>query len=160
MKNIFLLIFLFSPVLLQAKKIEVCKSCEVTTIKEAIEIAEDGDEIFIRKGIYQENDIEVNKSLIIYGEEGSIIDGGNIGSILHITSSNFELKNLKIINVPVSYTKDYAAIKVVRSKNFLIENMVLDQVFFGILIEKSHYGEIFNNKLSSTAPISLWLVYL
>ena len=38
-----------------------------------------------------------------------------------------------------------------RSKNFLIENIVLDEVFFGILIEKSHYGKILNNRLSSTA---------
>ena len=50
-------------------------------------------EIFIRKGVYQENDIEVNKSLIIFGEDGTILDGGNKGSILHISSSDFELKN-------------------------------------------------------------------
>jgi nitrous oxidase accessory protein len=151
MKKIFFLLFLFSVLILQANQIEVCKSCNISTIKKAIEIAEDGDEIFIRKGVYQENDIEVNKSLIIFGEDGTILDGGNKGSILHISSSDFELKNLKIINVPVSYTKDYAAVKVVRSKNFLIENIVLDEVFFGILIEKSHYGKILNNRLSSTA---------
>lgn len=151
MNKISFLFLLFSVTFLQAKQIEVCASCDISTIKEAMEIAEDGDEIFIKKGVYQENDIEVNKSLIIYGEEGTIIDGTDKGSILHITASDFELRNLKIINVAVSYTKDYAAIKVVRSKNFIIENIVLDEVFFGILIEKSHYGKIFNNKLSSVA---------
>jgi len=151
MKKISLLFFLFSISFIQAKQIEVCASCEISTIKKAIEAAEDGDEIFIRKGVYQENDIEVNKAVTIYGEEGTIIDGTNKGSILHITSDNFVLKNLKIINVAVSYTKDFAAVKVVRCKNFTIENIVLDQIFFGILIEKSHYGKIFNNTLSSTA---------
>ena len=151
MKKFNLLFFLFSFLILQAKQIEVCKTCEISTIKAALEIAENGDEIFLKKGVYKENDIEVSKEVSIYGEDGTVIDGDNKGSILHITASNFQLRNLKIINVNVSYTKDYAAVKVVRSKNFIIENLVLDQVFFGILIEKSHYGKILNNTLSSTA---------
>ena len=52
MKKIFFLLFLFSVLILQANQIEVCKSCNISTIKKAIEIAEDGDEIFIRKGVY------------------------------------------------------------------------------------------------------------
>jgi nitrous oxidase accessory protein len=151
MKNYSFLFFLLYITVIQSKQIEVCKSCDISTIKHAIEIAEDGDAIFIRKGIYQENDVEVNKSVTLFGEEGTVIDGNNNGSILHITANNFVLRNLKIINVAVSYTKDYAAVKVERCKNFTIENVVLDQIFFGILIEKSHHGKILNNKLSSTA---------
>ena len=151
MKKISFLFFLFTITCLQSKEIEVCKTCGISTIKQAMAIAKDGDEIFIKKGIYQENDIVVDKAVTIFGEEGTIIDGNNSGNILHITSDNFVLRDLKIINVGVSYTKDYAAVKVVRCKNFTIENIVLDQIFFGILIEKSHYGKIINNKLSSTA---------
>ena len=151
MKKYRFLFFLLYITALQSKQIEVCKSCDISTIKQAIEMSEDGDEIFIKKGIYQDNDIEVNKSLTIVGEEGTVIDGANSGNILHITSDNFVLRDLKIINVAVSYTKDYAAVKVVRCENFTIENVVLDQIFFGILIEKSHHGKIINNKLSSTA---------
>jgi len=151
MRKFISLFFIIIVTALQAKQIEVCKTCDISTIKQAIEIAEDGDTVFIKKGIYQENDIEVNKSLTIFGEEGTVIDGNNKGNILHITSDNFVLRNVKIINVAVSYTKDYAAVKVVRCKNFTIENVVLDQIFFGILIEKSHHGKILNNKLSSTA---------
>jgi len=151
MKKLSFLFFLFGLTFLQAKQIEVCKSCEISTIKAALEIAENGDEIFLRKGIYKENDVEISKEVTIYGEEGTVIDGDNNGNILHITASNFVLRDLKIINVDVSYTKDYAAVKVVRAKNFRIENVILDKIFFGILIEKSHYGKIYNNKLSSTA---------
>lgn len=151
MKKRCFFLFLFCATLLQAKQIEVCKSCNISTLKQAILLAEDGDEIFIKKGVYQENDVEIDKSVTVYGEEGTVIDGTNKGSILHITSDNFILRNLKIINVAVSYTKDYAAVKVVRCNNFTIENLILDQVFFGILIEKSKNGKILNNKLSSTA---------
>jgi len=151
MKKHCFFLFLFCATLLQAKQIEVCKSCNISTLKQAILLAEDGDEIFIKKGVYQENDVEIDKSVTVYGEEGTVIDGTNKGSILHITSDDFVLRNLKIINVAVSYTKDYAAVKVVRCNNFTIENLILDQVFFGILIEKSKNGKILNNKLSSTA---------
>jgi len=144
-------IFFFTISILQAKTIEVCSDCKVQTLKKAIEIAEDGDEIFLKKGVYFENEVEINKAITIYGEEGTVIDGNNVGNILRFTASNFVLRNVKIINVPVSYTKDFTAIKVVRCKNFTIENVRLDQVFFGILIEKSHYGKILNNISSSTA---------
>ncbi len=151
MKNISILFFLCFVTLIQAKQIEVCPSCEIPTLKKAMEIAEDGDEIFIKKGIYKENDIEINKAVTIHGEEGTVIDGQNLSGLLHFTSNDFVLKNIKLINVGVSYTKDYAALKVSRCRNFTIENIVFDNIFFGILIEKSHYGKIVNNKLSSTA---------
>lgn len=135
---------------MQAKQIEVCPSCEISTVKKALEIALDGDEIFIRKGIYKENDIEVDKSVTMYGEAGTILDGQNLSGILLITADDFSLRNMKLINVGVSYTKDFAAIKITRCKNFTIENMEFEKIFFGILIEKSHFGKIVNNKLSST----------
>lgn len=151
MNKIHSIFFLFIVIGLQAKQIEVCKTCEISSLKVAIELAESGDVIFIKKGIYKENNIEITKELKIIGEEGVVIDGNNQGNIIHVSTNNFELKNLKIINVNVSYTKDYAAIKIVRSENFTIENIILDQIFFGILIEKSHYGKVINCKLSSTA---------
>ena len=46
MRNIFFLpLFLFFANVLQAKQIEVCSTCEIKTLKEAISIADDGDEI-------------------------------------------------------------------------------------------------------------------
>ena len=48
-----------------AKQIEVCSTCEIKTIKEAILIAENGDVIFIKSGIYKEHGvILIDKSKI------------------------------------------------------------------------------------------------
>jgi len=150
-KILLLLLLLLSVQVTFSKQIEVCENCKVSTLKEAINLAEKGDSILIKKGTYFENNIEINKEVSIIGEEGVVIDGKNKGDILHITASNFSLKNIKVINVDVSYVKDYAAIKIVRSKNFTIENIVLEKVFFGILLEKSHYGIIKKCNISSTA---------
>ncbi|GGK43311.1 MULTISPECIES: nitrous oxide reductase family maturation protein NosD [Flavobacteriaceae] len=145
-----LLFFLFITFTISAKQIEVCSNCTIKTIKEAIEIAEDGDEIYLKKGIYKENNIIINKSISLIGEEGAVIDGEDAGGIIIFEADNFTIRNLKIINVGMSYTIDYAAIKVIKATNFTIEDCILENVFFGLLIEKSKKGIIRNNSISGT----------
>ncbi|MDP3313636.1 nitrous oxide reductase family maturation protein NosD [Lutibacter sp.] len=146
-----ILVFLSLGFLGQAKKIEVCSTCEISSIKKAVEVAKDGDVIFVKKGIYKENSIEIYKSITIYGEVGTIVDGSNKEGIFIISANNFTIRNLKIINVGISYIKEQSAIKVFKSNNFTIKNIVLANVYFGFLIEKSHFGKIINNTVSSLA---------
>lgn len=150
MKYKILLYFLFIAIAVNAKQIVVCESCDVKTIKEAIKVANEGDEILIKKGIYKEQNIIINKSLSLIGEKGAVIDGQNVGGILIFETDNFTIRGLKIINVGMSYTIEYSAIKVIRGNNFTIEDCILENVFFGILIEKSKKGIIRNNKISAT----------
>ncbi len=134
-----------------AKQIEVCKNCKITSVKEAIAIADDGDEIIIKKGIYKEHNIIVNKSINIIGIDNPVIDGENKETIFKFKTDNFSIKGLTIVNVGQSYTKDFAAILVSRSNHFTIENNTFKNVFFGILLEKSHYGVVSKNTVSSNA---------
>ena len=144
-----LLFFFFISVAVSAKQIVVCESCGVKTIKEAIKIANDGDEIIIKKGIYKEQNIIINKSISLTCEKGAIIDGEHKGSVFIFEANNFKIKGLKIINVSTSYTVEFAAIKVIKADGFIIDSCILEDVFFGILIEKSKGGIIRNNKISS-----------
>jgi nitrous oxidase accessory protein len=145
----FLLNFVLSNIL--AKQIEVCNDCKIKTIKTAVLIAEDGDVIIINKGIYNEHDIVINKSLEIIGIDNPVIDGEGKETIFKFQTDNFSIKGLTIINVGQSYTKDFAAILVSKSNYFTIENNTFKNVFFGILLEKSHYGIVTNNEVSSHA---------
>ena len=61
------------------------------------------------------------------------------------------LDGLFIINVGTSYTEDYAAVRVRKSKNFVIQNLVLEKLFFGIYLEKSNFGKIYHNKIIGDA---------
>jgi nitrous oxidase accessory protein len=152
MKRLLLLILiLLSLTDLQAREIVVCQTCPNSDLEAALGEAVDGDEILIKKGTYQINDLTITKNVHIRGEAGTMIDGAHKGSVITITAKKFSLRNLKIINVGVSYTKDFAAVKVVRAEEFTLENIVLDEVFFGIHIEKSKGGHILNNTISSTA---------
>lgn len=148
-------IVVFALILIAAQslsqKLEVCHSCTNISIKEAIERANPHDTIFIKKGIYLEHDLLIEKPLYIIGEEGAIIDGEEKGYIFKIKTDSFSISGLHLKNIGHSYTKDYAAIYLTRCNHFEISNMHLEDVFFGLLIEKSHFGIIKNNQISSHA---------
>jgi nitrous oxidase accessory protein len=135
-----------------ASTIDVCSSCDIKSIKEAVFLAKNGDTILVKKGVYKESSIIlINKELHLIGEGNPIVDGDHKETIFKIHSDNFSIEGFTIINVGQSYTKDYAAILVSKSKYFTIKNNILKDVFFGILIEKSRYGIVENNIVNSNA---------
>ncbi len=148
---IILILFTFHSLPLKADSIKVCYTCDVSSIKEAIVIAKDYDTIRILKGTYKEYNIIIDKPLTIIGANFPIIDGELKGEIITITSDNVTIDGLFIINVGTSYTNDYAAIRVKRSKNFVIKNVVLEKLFFGIYLEKARDGKVYNNKIIGEA---------
>ncbi|WNH14267.1 nitrous oxide reductase family maturation protein NosD [Thalassobellus suaedae] len=134
-----------------AQKIEVCNSCAISSLKKAIMQAKDYDTIIVKKGIYKEHKILIDKPLTIIGKNYPLIDGEKKGEIITVVSNNVTVDGLFIINVGTSYTEDYAAIRIKRSKHFVIKNLVLEKLFFGIYIEKSSFGKIYHNKIVGDA---------
>lgn len=136
---------------LSAKQIEVCPSCEITSIKEAIAIAERHDIILIKEGVYNETDIVVNKPLTIIGEKNTIVDGQEKGEVFFVIADSVTMKGLTINNVGRSHTKDNAAIKTLKIKDFLFENITFNNPFFAFIIQKSKRGVIQNNTINGNA---------
>lgn len=152
MKQAIFLIFLLFASTLESKEIIVCQNCEVSSIKKAVKLAESGDTIRIKKGIYKEYEIEIiGKSLSIIGEEFPVIDAEMKATAFRIKADNFSIEGLHIKNIGTSHTSDHAAILVSRSNNFSIKNNRLSNIFFGILLERSSGGKITNNKIRSKA---------
>jgi len=143
------ILFLIIPFLAFSKQIDVCQSCTQSSIQGAIAIADSGDVILVKAGTYNEHDIIVDRPLTIraYGEV--IVDGMKKGYIIKVSSDYVTISGLLLKNVGISFTKDYAAIYLHRVKHFVIENCTLEAVYFGMLIEKSSYGLIKNNVVSS-----------
>ncbi|MCG9971920.1 nitrous oxide reductase family maturation protein NosD [Christiangramia crocea] len=148
----------------RANTIEVCESCSYKNIKTAIAEAAAFDTIKIKKGVYREFNLHITKPLTIIGEGFPVIDGEDQGEILTIEADNVTIDGLKIINVGTSYTTDFAAVRVVKSENFLIKNLQLERLFFGIYLEKARNGKVINNTIlgdaveefSSGNGIQLW----
>lgn len=141
----------FSCMKIHANIITVCKECPITTLKNAIDIATENDTILVKKGTYKEYNITVNKPLTIKGENFPVIDGEDKGEIIRIVSDGVTIDGLFLINVGTSYTSDHAAIRVIRSEDFLIQNVVLEKLFFGIYLEKSNNGKVYHNKIIGDA---------
>lgn len=151
LRGLLIIIILFSGHYLFAKTISICSSCKIKSIKEGIRIADEFDTLFIKKGTYKEFNILIDKPLTLLGENFPVIDGEDQGEIIRITSDNVTIDGLFIINVGTSYTSDYAAIRVVKSENFIIQNVVLEKLFFGIYLEKSNNGKVYHNKIIGDA---------
>lgn len=161
--NLFILIFLW-VCSLNSQTINVCDTCNFKSIKKAIKFSSTNDTILILDGIYKEFAIEINKPLVVIGRDYPVIDAEYRGEIFNIISDNVIIKGLRIVNVGKSYIKDNAAIRVIGSKNFNISENIFENIFFGIYIEKSNKGIVYNNKIygnlieehSSGNGIQLW----
>ena len=150
-KYICIILLLLQIPQISGKTLEVCSNCNYTTISDAVEAAQEYDTIFIKKGTYFEFNIAITKPLSLIGEEGAVIDGQDKGEIITIQADNVTVKGLTIINVGTSYTTDFAAVRVVESSNFLLENLNLKRLFFGIYLEKAKNGKVLNNRIFGDA---------
>jgi nitrous oxidase accessory protein len=146
-----LVILLFATTFIFASNITVCKDCLYKNVKDAIIASHQNDTIFIQKGIYREHEILIDKSLTILGLDFPVIDGENKGEIIKIIADGVTLDGLIIKNVGRSYTQDNAAVRVTKSSYFLLQNLILENLFFGIYIEKSNQGKISRNKIKGNA---------
>ncbi len=151
MRNILFIVFFCFVFTLSAKQIYVCATCKINTIKEAVRIAYSQDVIIVKKGFYKEKNVQITKPLKIIGENHPTIDGGGQSYIFEINADSVTISGLKLQNVQTSYTKDLAAIYISKSHYFILSNNTFENIFFGILVEKSHHGEVVNNTLSSHA---------
>ena len=139
------------PLFLKAQSIEVCPKCPINTIAQAVAKAKKGDTIIVQKGTYPENNILLDKPLTLIGKDRPIINGQFKGSILKIQADSITIKGFRLANVPFKATEEQAAILLDKSKKFLIEDNIMEQVCFGVLLRKGRDGIIKNNKISSNA---------
>ncbi len=99
--------------------ITVCDTCQISSIKQAISIANSGDEILVSGGVYKESSIFIDKKLRIIGIDLPVVDGGGSRNeeVFVIQADSVIIEGLKIQNVGPSFVKDLAAIRVKRKKH-------------------------------------------
>ncbi|WP_457626495.1 nitrous oxide reductase family maturation protein NosD [Persephonella sp.] len=135
------------------KTITVCPDCEVSSIKKAIEIAENGDTILIKKGVYKEGNILIKKSVKLIGEDYPVIDGQKKYEVITVKANNVLIKGLVIQNSGKSDIEDIAGVKFFRTKNCRIEECILKNNYWGIYFAASKNGVIKNNKVYGPAKL-------
>jgi nitrous oxidase accessory protein len=147
--TIFLVFILAGLNSVTAQRVQLSSGEIFSTLTQAVEESAPGDTLYVEEGVYREYEIQIEKPLTIIGSSGAIIDGEGQGSIFIIGADDVTLKGLDIRNTGRSYVHDYAAILLVKSSGFLIENNTLDNVFFGIYLAETRGGEITGNRIES-----------
>lgn len=145
-------------------QIIVSEGGAISSIQQAIDRAAEGDTIVVEAGTYTEWDIEIRKPLTIIGQDRPVVDGNGEGTIFSIHADDVTLKGFDITRTGRSYVRDYAAILIVESTRFLIEENHLDDVFFGIYLAETTGGVVRKNRIeaydrreaSSGNGIHLW----
>lgn len=147
--DILLIFFIYCN--LSARIIIVDKKNYVLTIQQAVAAAKNLDTIIVKHGNYFEENIIVDKSLTLIGENFPVIDGRNTYQILTIKSSNVIIKGFIFQNAGVSFLKDNSAIRLDSASNCIIEGNKFINNFFAIYISKSLRNEIKNNIITASS---------
>ena len=135
---------------LAARTIIVGKNQPITSIRKAIELAKEKDTILVQPGIYKEGNIIVDKNIILLGQNYPVLDGENKFEILTVRGVNITIKGFQLQNCGQSAMNDFASIKVIDSKNVLIEDNRVINSFFGIHFSNSSYVTIRHNTISGS----------
>lgn len=148
MKLLFaILSFLFCTAV-SAKTITVGKDQVITSLKQAIARAENGDTILLTKGIYKEGNIIIDKSIRLIGINQPVLDGENKYEILTVTGTDIIIKGIHFRNTGYSGMYDIAAINLLNATYTIIENNIIDQAFFAIHLANVTRSIVRNNTIS------------
>lgn len=147
-RKILLLVLIFYTQTAPCKQIQVCPSCNLSDLEQAIEHARVNDTIIVEPGSYAAHNLAIDKPLTLIGRKGAILDGGGESYVFRLLADSITVSGFELINSGRSFTKDYAAIYTSGAANFQIINNAISASFFGILLEKSRHGVIQGNTVT------------
>lgn len=140
-------IFILLSTTSYGRTIRVGKSLPNKTIKSALKKAMDGDTVLVKKGLYREQNIVIDKSICFIGEGLPILDGDKKYEVLSIRADNVTVKGFKIQHSGFASLDDPGGIKVYESKHVVITDNILHDNFFGIYIQYSKHCLVKNNRI-------------
>ncbi|WP_140938701.1 nitrous oxide reductase family maturation protein NosD [Sphingobacterium lumbrici] len=133
----------------RAATIHIGKQMAVTSIRQAIEQASDGDTLYIHSGLYREGNLQIRKKLVIIGVDQPIIDGEKKYEPIAIYSSHVTIKGLTVQRSGQSSINDIAGIKIYDTHHVTLIDNTLDDNFFGIYAQASKKCVFQNNRLQA-----------
>ncbi len=147
MKTVVAILLLFGMNKVLANKIVVGKDKAISTLRQGIREAMEGDTILLNQGIYKEGNIIIDKAIHLIGINNPVLDGENKNEILTLTGKNIVIKGIHFANAGYSSMNDYAALKIIDATNILIENNSIINASFGIHLANTINSVIRNNTI-------------
>ncbi|MBK8506641.1 MAG: nitrous oxide reductase family maturation protein NosD [Saprospiraceae bacterium] len=109
------------------------------------------DTLIIQEGTYVIDPLIIDKPLTLLGNNYPTLHSKDGDELIVVTADSVNIIGLTFTGVTTSYLKERAAIRIVRSKAFAIEDNKILDCFFGIYLEHAKRGLINNNEIRGTA---------
>jgi nitrous oxidase accessory protein len=132
-----------------AKTIRVGEQQAVVSIRQALQLATDGDSIIVDAGTYREKNIIINKTITLIGIGHPVLDGEHLYEVVSIKANGVTIEGFKIIHSGVSSIEDFAGVKIYNRRDAVIRNNILDDDFFGIYSQYGQNCTIENNRITA-----------
>ncbi|HYK77621.1 MAG TPA: nitrous oxide reductase family maturation protein NosD [Daejeonella sp.] len=123
---------------------------KIASLKQALEIARNGDTILVKKGNYVSENTIINKEVIVKGEGFPVLDARFREEVVTITADNVVFDGFTIKNSKVGSMRDFAGIRLFQVSNVTVSNNKLVNNYFGIYLSEAHHSKVINNQITGT----------
>lgn len=131
------------------KTIKAGQGQKVSTIKQALELAADGDTVLVSSGRYREGNIIIEKSVSLIGIDYPVLDGEHKYEVLSVKADDALIRGFRVMHSGISSIEDFAGIKIYNRRNVSVLDNILEDNFFGIYIQYGTSCIISNNRLTA-----------
>jgi len=115
------------------------------TVQAALDAARPGDTVRVRPGVYPEH-ATVRTPVVLEGEPGATLDGGGAGIVLTVRATA-SISGLSIRASGRDLSREDAGVMVLEADDVVIEDLVLEDVLFGIYVKQSARSLIRRNRI-------------
>ena len=115
-----------------------------SSIGDTIKRAAHGDTIVVKGGVYNER-FALNKSITLRGEDGAIIDGGGVGSVITVSAPATVVRGFTIRNTGDRLSEGDAGIMIKKAKGVIIEGNRVEDALFGVQVRNAPDSIVRNN---------------
>lgn len=130
--------------------VQVSPTGAVRSIQAALRVVDRGGTIIVQPGTYADTTVVVGIPVTILGHGWPVLDGGNTRQIMSITADSVTVRGLRFRNVGVAFTRDLAAITVVRAHDCVIADNRIENGFFGIYLQEAERCRVERNELHAS----------
>ncbi len=130
-----------------AATVEVGPGTTHPTISGGIAAAAPGDEVLVRPGIYREH-LRIDRPLVLRGSAGAIVDGGGSGTVVLVERGPSTVRGLTVRGSGEGLTAEDAGVKILEAADCTVEDCVVEDALFGILVRTSPRARVAGNRVT------------
>ncbi len=107
------------------------------TIASAVAAAAPGDTVVVRRGVYREPTVRIDRGITVHGEPGAVLDGEGVRQLIVIAGDGATVRGLTFRNTGSSYHEDRAAVHADSATRCQIEGNRFERTFFAIYLART-----------------------